>query len=254
MRIEAALKHFSPKTMMITDSPGATSSDNIDGTHVMAAIGMCQAKAAFGMSAYLGKAGISQQDRDKAVQHLLAYARKTAPALLRKAAAGKLSQCLSVLAKFAYDDYARSAADTHDCPDCAGKGVTNTLSRVMTHPGCGEKTAPTYQMQLVENQCVTCHGKGKLSARCRCGGSGKVRDLKRSKLLGVPVEKDCDRCDGLGFRRQPSTVVFKAIRALVPELTQSSWSRNWKPFYDGLIVKCEAEESQADSIFNKVTR
>ena len=254
MRIEAALKHFSPKTMMITDSPGATSSDNIDGTHVMAAIGMCQAKAAFGMSAYLGKAGISQQDRDKAVQHLLAYARKTAPALLRKAAAGKLSQCLSALAKFAYDDYARSAADTFECPDCKGRGVTNTIARVMTHPGCGEKTPPTYQLQLVENQCVTCHGKGKLSARCRCGGTGKVRDLKHSKLLGVPVEKGCDRCDGLGFKRQPSTVAFKAIRAILPELNDRTWRRNWKPFYDSLISKCEAEENQAEQEFKKVTR
>lgn len=254
MRVESALKHFSPKSQMITDSPRATGSDSLNGTDVMAAIGMCQAKAAFGMSCYLGKAGISQQDRDKAVKHLLAHARKTAPALLRKAAGKKLSQCLVVLAKFAYDDYARSAADTNECPDCRGRGVTNTLANVMTHPGCGEKTPPTYQLQLVENQCVTCHGKGKLSARCRCGGTGKVRDLKRSKLMGAPVEKDCDRCGGLGVKRQPSSVAFRAIRALLPELTQSAWSRNWKPFYDSLITKCEMEESLADSAFHKVTR
>lgn len=254
MRVETALKHFSPKSMMITDSPGATSSDNLDGTHLMAALGMCQAKAPFGISAYLGKAGISQLDRDKAVQHLLAYARKTAPALLRKAAGSKMSQCMVVLAKFAYDDYARSAADTYECPDCNGRGVTNTLANVMTHPGCGEKTPPTYQLQLVENQCVTCHGKGRLSARCRCGGTGQVRDLKRSKLFGAPVEKDCDRCDGLGFKRQPSTVAFKAIRVLVPELNERTWRRNWKPFYESLISKCEIEENAADTAFQKVTR
>ncbi|MFG1172143.1 antitermination protein [Erwiniaceae bacterium CAU 1747] len=253
MRIEAALKHFSPKSQMFTDSPRATAPDSLDGTGVMTAWGVCQVKAPFGTSCYLGKAGISQQDRDKAVQHLLAYARKTAPALLRKGAAGKLSQCLVVLAKFAYDDYARSAADSVECPDCKGRGVTNTLARVMTHPGCG-KTPPAYKIQLVENKCVTCHGKGRLSARCRCGGTGKVRDLKRSKLLGVPVEKDCDRCDGLGFKRQPSTVVFKAIRGLLPELNERTWRRNWKPFYEKLISKCYAEESHATQEFMKMSR
>lgn len=139
----------------------------VDDTDVMAAIGMCQASARFGMSAYLGKAGISQHDREDAAKALALYAHKTAPTLLSKAANRKMGQCMVVLAKFAYDDYARSAADTTKCPHCRGRGVTNTLAQVMTHPGCGEKTPPTYQLQLVENQCVTCHGKGKLSARCR---------------------------------------------------------------------------------------
>lgn len=254
MRIEAVLKHFSPKSLMITDIPGATASDSLSGTDVMAAIGMCQASARFGMSAYLGKAGISQRDREDAAKALAMYAHKTAPKLLSKAAGRKMGQCMIVLAKFAYDDYARSAADTTKCPHCRGRGVTNTLARVMTHPGCGEKTPPTYQLQLVENQCVTCHGKGRLSVRCRCGGTGRVRDVEKSKLVGAPVEKDCERCGGLGFKRQPSTLAFAAIRHLVPELTQSSWSRNWKPFYERLISECEKGESQASDEFKKITR
>lgn len=254
MRIEAVLKHFSPKSLMITDIPGATASDSLSGTDVMAAIGMCQASARFGMSAYLGKAGISQRDREDAAKALALYARKTAPALLSKAAGRKMGQCMIVLAKFAYDDYARSAADTTKCPHCRGHGVTNTLANVMTHPGCGEKTPPTYQLQLVENQCVTCHGKGKLSARCRCGGTGRVRDIEKSKLVGAPVEKDCERCDGLGFKRQPSTLAFTAIRHLVPDLNERTWRRNWKPFYEKLITKCEMEESCAGDEFQKITR
>lgn len=253
MRIEAVLKHFSPKSLMITDIPGATASDSLSGTDVMAAIGMCQASASFGMSAYLGKAGISQSDRDSAAKALALYARKTAPVLLSKAAGRKMGQCMIVLAKFAYDDYARSAADTTNCPGCRGRGVTNTLANVMTHPGCGS-TPANHQLQLVENTCVTCHGKGKLSARCRCGGTGRVRDIEKSKLVGAPVEKDCERCDGLGFKRQPSTLAFTAIRHLVPDLTQSSWSRNWKPFYERLISECEKSESQAADEFQKITR
>ncbi|KMV71904.1 molecular chaperone [bacteria symbiont BFo1 of Frankliniella occidentalis] len=254
MRIEAVLKHFSPKSLMITDIPGATASDSLSGTDVMAAIGMCQASARFGMSAYLGKAGISQRDREDAAKALALYAHKTAPKLLSKAAGRKMGQCMIVLAKFAYDDYARSAADTTKCPHCQGRGVTNTLARVMTHPGCGKKTPPTYQLQMVENQCVTCHGKGKLSARCRCGGTGRVRDIERSKLVGAPVEKNCERCGGLGFKRQPSTMAFTAIRHLVPELNERTWRRNWKPFYESLVSKCEIEESRACDEFKKITR
>ncbi|WP_158784180.1 antitermination protein [Pantoea sp. BAV 3049] len=258
MKIESALKHFSPKSMMISDSPRATLSDSLTGTDVMAAIGMCQAKAGFGMHAYLGKAGISDSDRTATVNLLTSYARKTAPRLLCKAAGSKMGQCMVVLAKFAYDDYARSAADTKTCSDCSGRGVTNTLGWVMTHPGCGDPesnrhTPPKYQLQLVENECVTCHGKGKLSARCRCNGTGRVRDIEKSRLQGVPVEKDCERCGGAGFKRQPSTLAFTAIRHLVPELTQSSWSRNWKPLYDRLIEKCKVEEKKAGIEFEKVT-
>jgi len=52
----------------------------------------------------------------------------------------------------------------------------------------------------------------------------------------------------------PASSVYRAISMLLPELTQSSWSRNWKPFFERLVVKCEAEESHADAQFRKVTR
>ncbi|WP_426817658.1 antitermination protein [Winslowiella sp. 2C04] len=244
---------------MITDSPGATASDSLTGTDVMAAFGMCQANARFGISAYLGKAGISQQDRENTIKELALYARKTAPKLVSKAAGNRLGHCMLILAKFAYDDYARSAADAKKCSDCNGRGVTNTLARVMTHPGCGEPgtsghTPPNYKLQLVEKMCVTCHGKGELSARCRCNGTGKVRDIEKSKIQGVPVEKDCGRCNARGFKRVPSSIAQTAIGKLIPELTQSTWSRNWKPFYEKLVAKCDIEESRADAVFSMITR
>lgn len=259
MRIESALKHYSPKSLMITDSPSATMSDSLTGTDVMAAFGMCQAKAGFGVRAYLGKAGISQGDRMTTVEELTKFALKTAPRLVRKAAGNKLGQSMVFLAKFAYEDYARSAADNHICPDCRGKGVTNTLAWVETHPGCGEPgtdghTPAKHQLQLVENLCVTCTGKGNLSARCRCNGTGKVRDLEKSKIQGAPVEKDCDRCSGRGFKRVPASIAQAAIGKLIPGLTQSTWSRNWKPFYETLVEKCQAEESFAEEEFAKITR
>ena len=63
MRIEAALKHFNPKSQQITESKGTRVSGTLNSTDVMAAFGMCPEKVAFGLHAYLGKAGISERDR-----------------------------------------------------------------------------------------------------------------------------------------------------------------------------------------------
>lgn len=72
--------------------------------------------------------------------------------------------------------------------------------------------------------------------------------------MGAPVEKNCERCGGLGLKRQPSTLAFSAIRHLVPELKERTWRRNWKPFYEALVNKCEMEESSACDEFKKITR
>ncbi|WP_324606399.1 antitermination protein [Yersinia enterocolitica] len=81
-----------------------------------------------------------------------------------------------------------------------------------------------------------------------------MRDLEKSKRLGAPVEKECERCSGIGYKRTPSTTAYRAITALLPELTQSSWSRNWKPFYEALVAKCDIEESYAEDEFQRITR
>ncbi len=40
---------------MMSDSPRATASDSLSGTDVMAAMGMAQSQAGFGMAAFCGK-------------------------------------------------------------------------------------------------------------------------------------------------------------------------------------------------------
>lgn len=42
MRLESVAKYHSPKSPMMSDSPRATASDNLNGTDVMAAMGMAQ--------------------------------------------------------------------------------------------------------------------------------------------------------------------------------------------------------------------
>ncbi|MDU5780362.1 MAG: antitermination protein [Pantoea sp.] len=254
MKIESALKHFSPKTMNISDTSRATASEALTGTDVMGAFGMCQSKSPLGVAAVLAKAGLGEEDKTRAVNYLLAYARSSVPRLIIKGAGAKLLPCLTVMCKLAFEEYTRSAASQHTCPDCDGRGITNGLANVMVHPGCGENTPPKYRLETTEHQCVTCHGKGFICARCRCNGTGRVRDLEQSKLSGCPVEKECDRCSGKGYRRKPSSKAYKVVSVIVPDLHVRTWERNWKPFFDALVSKLEMEESHADAAFKSVTR
>lgn len=57
MKLESALKHFSPQGMHISDSVKGTSPDRLTGTDVMVAIGATCSRARFGLAVFFGKAG-----------------------------------------------------------------------------------------------------------------------------------------------------------------------------------------------------
>lgn len=253
MKLESAIKHFSPKSMNISPTSRATASDALTGTDVMGAIGICQSKSPLGISAVLAKAGVSEEDKEKAVALLMEHAKRRVPRLIVKSAGKKLASCLLIMCRLAFEEYTRSAASNNQCPDCHGKGVINGIDNVMIHPGCGEKTPPKYRLETTEKECVTCHGKGIISARCRCNGTGRVRDLEKSKQMGCVVEKECERCSGAGFRRSPGTKAYKVISMQLTDLHVRTWTRNWKPFFEELVAKLEAEESHADSVFKIIT-
>ncbi|CNE50641.1 antitermination protein [Yersinia enterocolitica] len=253
MKLESAMKQFSAKSQMITDSPRATSSDSLKGPDLAAAMGMVEARASFGMAAYLGKVGISKEDRIRTVEQLTQFAMKNAPKHVGKASGRRMAQCMVILAKFAYEEYISSAAATSPCKHCKGKGLIYSIQKVVKHPGCGETDA-WVEEELVGELCNPCNGKGKISHRCRCNGTGKVRDLEKSKRLGAPVEKECERCSGIGYKRTPSTTAYRAITALLPELNERTWRRNWKPFYESLVAKCDIEESYTEDEFQRITR
>ena len=71
MRLESVAKFHSPKSPMMSDSPRATASDSLSGTDVMAAMGMAQSQAGFGMAAFCGKHELSQNDKQKAINYLM---------------------------------------------------------------------------------------------------------------------------------------------------------------------------------------
>ncbi|EOX8474195.1 antitermination protein [Salmonella enterica subsp. arizonae] len=269
MKLESALKHFSPQGMHISDSVKETSPDRLTGTDIMVAIGTTSSRARFGLAAFFGKAGISKTDEQLAVQALARHAMDTAPKNVRKAAGGEFGWCMLVLAQFAFAEYSRSAATSVTCHTCKGSGrITRTqTTRKVSYPwgkapywaSKSRAVRPsdwakwTEVTEIVPAVCEACEGKGTISARCRCGGKGEVLDRIATKECGVPVFKTCERCSGNGFSPVPSTAAYKAILRRVPELHVRTWTRNWKPFLEALVDICHREERKADAAFRYAT-
>ncbi|ERK10879.1 putative chaparone [Serratia fonticola AU-P3(3)] len=226
----------------------------------MIALGMTQSKAHFGMALFLGKAGISAREREYAIQALTQYAMRKAPKHVGKIAGRRMSNCIHTLATLAYEEYAYSAASSVHCHYCQGKGWRELWRDVTIYPGYvgmdgEEKIPPTIERQRVREYCQLCKGKGEICKRCRnCQGKGKTLDRQASKASGTTVLRECARCHGNGVSRLPSSIAYRAITLLLPTLTQSSWSRHWKPFYEALVAKCHGEEQVAAVIFDEITK
>ncbi len=259
MKLEESLKHFSPQGMHISDDVKGTSPDRITSTDVMAAIGTTSSRARFGLAAFFGKTGISKSDEQLAVQALARHAMESAPRNVHKAAAGEFGWCMLMLAQFAFAEYSRSAETSVTCHSCSGSGLTSQYEDVIKHPGVFNSDGmqivpPKIKHELVKRKCAACNGKGELLARCRCGGKGEVLDRKATSERGAPVFKTCERCSGNGFSAVSSATVHRAILKRLPDLHQSSWSRNWKPFYERLVDTLIKGERQAAEEFEKATR
>ena len=258
MKLEAALKNFSPQGMHISDSVKGTSPDRVTGTDVMTAIGITSNRARFGLAAFFGKAGISKTDEQLAAQALAQFAIKNAPKNVRKAAGDALGACMLTLAQFAFAEYSRSAASSSICATCNGTGFISGYEDVIKYPGIFDADGvvlvePKIKNELVKHVCTACGGKGIIPARCRCGGKGEVLDRVATKERGAPVFKTCERCSGNGFSTISSATVHRAILKRLPDLHQSSWSRNWKPFYERLVDILHEGEQKAAVEFGKAT-
>ncbi|CQH41712.1 antitermination protein [Yersinia frederiksenii] len=268
MRLEALPKFFAPKSLHISDAPRATASDSLSITDVMASLGLAGLKAKMGIELFLAKQGISSPD--SAVESLTQYALKETN---QYKAISKLDKnikqsVVQTLARYAFADYARSAASVRECECCKGEGFIEADVFIM-------KSHYTMQLpqwakdfgqspsdfevkrkvpEVVRILCKACGGKKVVSNACRCHGKGKVLDQKKTELQGVPVMKDCDKCSSRGYARLPAETVRLFICENITEITQPTWSRNFKPFYEMLITKCHQEEGLADSELQKVTK
>jgi len=207
MNLENSVKFHAAKTQRFTDEPPATRTDALTGTDVLAAMGMAQAEAGFGMAAFFGKMDISQDDKRKAINELMQFASKRIGKYktLAKLEGRKKGRVLMMISAFAYNDYCTTAAT----------------------PG----------------------------ARCKyCKGRGVVLDVDKTQETGERVVKPCKRCNGQGYKKEPASKLFRAIKLMVPDLSQPTFSRNIKPLIDELIAQCYIEESRAEKAIQKTTR
>ncbi|GKV75542.1 antitermination protein [Pectobacterium carotovorum subsp. carotovorum] len=271
MRLESVAKFHSPKSPTMSDSPRATASDSLSGTDVMAAMGMAQSQAGFGMAAFCGKHDLSQNDKQRAIELLTQFAIRVSGKYrgVAKLEGNIKRRVVQALATFAYADYCRSAAGKKECPSCAGKGLIPQKGKaVKSHyfmrlpqwaKDLGQSPSDFHREREVEEVnhvlCKKCNGKGVISTACRdCNGTGRAMDIVKTELYGRPVEKDCGRCGGVGYSRMPASAAYRAVSAFIPDLTQPTWSRTIKPLYDAMVVQCHKEESIADNELAKVTR
>ena len=252
MNLESLPKYYSPKSPKLNDETPATGGDALSITDVMAAQGMVQAEAPLGFNLFLAKMGI--QDPQPAIEGLMNYALALKNPVLNKLSDAALAEMARCLVQFAYSDYARSAASSCECDHCNGKGVIRIMREVVKHPGVKGIEA-TVRREEVEELCKHCAGKGKISTACRdCSGRGTAIDKKRSLLHGVPVQKICDRCNGKGYSRLPTTLARARVARLVPDMTDYQWYSGYADVINKLVSKCWQEETYAELKLREVTR
>lgn len=252
MNLESLPKFYSPKSPKLNDETPATGGDALTITDVMAAQGFVQAQASLGFNLFLAKMGI--QDPQPAIDGLFNYALALKNPVLNKLSEKSRLEIIGCLVRFAYADYSRSAATKAMCAHCGGEGVRRSIQDVVKHPGVRGIGARVKQ-EVVEELCEHCNGKGEVSTACRgCKGKGTVLDEKRTKLLGVPVQKVCGRCNGHRFSRVPTSLARAVVEQLVPDLTKHQWYSGYADVIDKLVTKCWQEEAYAENLLRKVTR
>ncbi|WP_237388400.1 antitermination protein [Xenorhabdus sp. Sc-CR9] len=272
MNLESLPKYFSPKSTLFSDSPAATATDSFSITDVMASLGLASAQARLGIELFLAKQGINKPD--ESVESLYQYALTQ---VHKHPAISKLDEdikrsVLQILANYAFQDYARSASSKKLCSDCddgfieaevfTTKTYTPWMERklVEANLSMGAKIIPSSYAkfrevrEVVKVVCPTCKGKAAVSHSCRCNGRGEVLDKKQTELIGIPVYKTCPKCSGRGYSRLPAEDVRRAICDEVMDLPETTWRRNFKPFYESLIQECFKEEVNADLVLSKLTK
>lgn len=276
MRLESIPRYFSPKSPMLNDSTPATASGSLTISDVMGALGMCQAQAEFGLAAFLGKVGISETDKVKAVvllaKHGMAHCDKVAA--IRKLPGEVKARVVLTLAVFAYMDYCRSAASEVSCDACDDGFIDAEVFTNKVHTpfpakeivkaslqwGVKDFRPSEYEVhrelrERVRVLCPKCNGKRVIKTACNdCRGRCVVVDKAESERQGVPVKKPCKRCSGRGYERLPASKAYRAIQEYIPDLPESSWRCLYKPFYEQLITECEKQESIAGEQLSKVTK
>jgi hypothetical protein len=270
MNLESIAKYFAPKSPMLSDSSRATASDSLTGTDVMAALGLVSSQCGLGFDLYLAKIGVSSPEQAVKRLYEVAAGLSASCSAISSLSEGEQRGIIEIMCTFAFQDYSRSAASTRKCECCTGSGFTeaevftNKVQYPDGKPPAWVKTTkgiyPSYweewkeKREVVRVKCSPCNGKGVISNACRCHGKGKVVDREETERQGAPVMKTCGKCSGRGYARLPSENVRKAICMSVMVISQPTWSRTFKPFYEALVTRCHSEEASAEKALSRVTK
>lgn len=272
MKLEAVGKYFAPKSPMLSDSPRATAGDCLDISGVMAALGIANAQCGLGIELYLAKIGVSSAGR--AIDGLVEIAERLAGRCrqLSELEDDTKRRVLQILATFAYEDYARSAASVRSCENCGGSGfidaevfTTKTamprkLPEGWEQAKADRKLIPSNfelrrdKREVVSVMCHECKGKGVISNSCRCHGKGQVIDKDETERQGgIPVWKECSRCSGRGYSRLRFSVVLTGIRTAW-NVQKNVGYEQVQPIFDALVTECHKQEATADNALARATR
>jgi len=151
MNLEKSVRFHFPKSSRISDESPSTSEETLKSSDVLAAIGMAQQEAAFGICAFYGKMDVSRMDKSQAVTVLMKRVRamlirgKVFPGLEGRIRA----RIIYLIALFSYEAYCRTAGSPEGrCSYCKGRGTVLDLDLT-------EKL----NMRVVK-PCSRCHGLG----------------------------------------------------------------------------------------------
>ena len=249
--------------MMPGAVPCGITAETLTITDVMAALGLATSKSAIGIELYLAKAGVLHTDNILAFIYELATQRASRNRPLQAMPEQQREAFLLILAQYVFRDYSLSAASRVTCSSCAGDGFIDAevFTNKVTYPDGkppkwvkvtkGISPSDWEEVKTIREQvrviCKACNGKGSTKNECRC--RGEVLDKKKSELQGLPVFKQCPRCSGRGYPRLKDTEIFKALG-----VTETTWRRNFKLFFDRLVEYCHIEESFAEKMLERVTR
>ncbi|ERM09611.1 antitermination protein [Pantoea agglomerans] len=233
MKLESVVKYHSPRSVSPFTRQSSRSPGDMLGSDVMAALGMTQKRAPLGYSAFFGKMQLSHHDRDRAVGLLTKTGMKASvhyPALSRLPEDERMA-VVTVIAGYAFLDYARSPDSESPCHACHGTGLRNG------------------------KYCSKCNGKGVVRAACKdCKGRGEAVNRVMTRFQGVPVYQPCKRCSGRGFERIPSAVVFRAVCQVTQAVTLDTWNKSVKQLLEFLVAELHREEAWAEKTLSRITK
>jgi len=233
MKLESVVKYHSPRSVSPFTRQSSRSPDDMTGSDVMAALGMTQKRAPLGYAAFFGKMQLSHADRDRAIRLLTTIGLRVSaqyPAL-NKLPEKERQAIITVIAGYAFLDYARSPDTESSCHACHGSGLRNGKC------------------------CSKCGGKGVVRAACKdCKGRGVSVNRMMTRFQGVPVYQPCKRCSGRGIERITSAVVYRAVCQVTDAITLDTWHKSVKQLHEFLIAELHREESWAEKALSRITK